>query len=252
MSTLEMIFAIANPLALLGWLGLILLPGRKFVVDGIGGLVGTLASLRGLRRVMAGETGGWFDISQLEAYVALSGDGIVDATRHGLGIARAGNRSRHRGIIQGAFPCRGSDEWIAIRLEGEGDRATFATVCGLADPLPAIARLPRGAGVIFRHYGAKGRDELGAAVARACRARGLVLLVAVDAGLALRLRADGIHLPERALHQLRHLNRQGWLVTAAAHGGMGLRRARGADDDDRGTHAVDHRRRCANEPCARV
>jgi crotonobetainyl-CoA:carnitine CoA-transferase CaiB-like acyl-CoA transferase len=105
--------------------------------DGIGGLVGTLAALRGLRRTMAGETGGWFDISQLEAYVALSGDGIVDATRHGLGIARAGNRSRHSGVIQGAFPCRGDDEWIAIRLEGEGDRATFASASGLADTLPA-------------------------------------------------------------------------------------------------------------------
>ena len=99
----------------------------------------------------------------------------------------------------------------------------------LPDPLPAIARLPRGAGVIFRHYGAKQRETLGAAVARACRAKRLVLLVAEDAGLALRLRADGIHLPERALGRLQPLKRQGWLVTAAAHGTRGLRRARGAD-----------------------
>lgn len=99
----------------------------------------------------------------------------------------------------------------------------------LADPLPAIARLPRGAGVIFRHYGVKDREALGAAVARACRARGLTLLVAEDAGLALRLGADGIHLPERALGRLRHLKRQGWMVTAAAHGTGSLRQARGAD-----------------------
>lgn len=99
----------------------------------------------------------------------------------------------------------------------------------LPDPLPAIARLPRGAGVIFRHYGAEGREALGAAVARACRAKGLILLVAEDAGLAHRLRADGVHLPERALGRLRHLKRQGWIVTAAAHGGASLRRARGAD-----------------------
>ncbi len=99
----------------------------------------------------------------------------------------------------------------------------------LADPLPAIGRLPRGAGVIFRHYEAKGRDALGAAVAHACRVRRLTLLVAEDAGLALRLRADGIHLPERALGRLRHLKRQGWTVTAAAHGPRGLRRSGGAD-----------------------
>ena len=99
----------------------------------------------------------------------------------------------------------------------------------LADPLPAIAKLPRGAGVIFRHYDAKRREKVGAAVARACRARGLVLLVAEDEGLALRLRADGIHLPERALHRLPQLKRRGWLVTAATHGIAGLKQARGAD-----------------------
>ncbi len=39
MSLFETIFAIANPVALLGWLGLVLFPGRKLVVDGISGLL---------------------------------------------------------------------------------------------------------------------------------------------------------------------------------------------------------------------
>lgn len=38
MSPYELIFAIANPLAMLGWVGLALFPGRKLVVDGISGL----------------------------------------------------------------------------------------------------------------------------------------------------------------------------------------------------------------------
>jgi hypothetical protein len=38
MSPYELIFAIANPLAMLGWLGLALFPARKIVVDGISGV----------------------------------------------------------------------------------------------------------------------------------------------------------------------------------------------------------------------
>lgn len=46
--------------------------------------------------------------------------------------------------------------------------------------LPAIARLPRGAGVVFRHHAtpAAARRRLFAGVARACRARRLVLVAA--------------------------------------------------------------------------
>lgn len=39
MSRFETIFAIANPVALVGWLGLVVFPGRKLVVDGISGLL---------------------------------------------------------------------------------------------------------------------------------------------------------------------------------------------------------------------
>lgn len=39
MSPYELIFAISNPVAMLGWLGLALFPGRKIVVDGISGVM---------------------------------------------------------------------------------------------------------------------------------------------------------------------------------------------------------------------
>jgi thiamine-phosphate pyrophosphorylase len=99
----------------------------------------------------------------------------------------------------------------------------------LPDPLPAATRLPRGAGVILRHYGAPGRAALGARLAALCRRRGLVLLVAEDWRLAAALRADGVHLPDRPLRRFRR--RPGWLVTAAAHSAPALVRARriGAD-----------------------
>jgi thiamine-phosphate pyrophosphorylase len=103
----------------------------------------------------------------------------------------------------------------------------------LPDPLPAIARLPRGAGVIFRHYGDRERAATGARVARLCRARRLVLLVAGDAGLAARWRADGVHLPERLAARARGLRqrRPRWLITAAAHSRPALVRAARAGAD---------------------
>lgn len=98
----------------------------------------------------------------------------------------------------------------------------------LADPLPAAARLPKGSGVIFRHYEATDREAIGRALSRLCRARRLTLLVAGDAKLAFRLRAQGIHLPEHAAGRIGGLRRQGWLVSAAAHSTAAVARARKA------------------------
>ncbi len=114
--------------------------------DATGGLAGALAALRGLRNRISTGQGGWYDISQLEAYAAMSGEGILEATRHGRGIGRVGNRSRF-GAVQGVFPCRGEDQWIAIRLEDEADCVRFAQFSGIAEVLlpdpdraePAIA-----------------------------------------------------------------------------------------------------------------
>ncbi|WP_076068971.1 thiamine phosphate synthase [Sphingomonas montana] len=58
---------------------------------------------------------------------------------------------------------------------------------------PALARLPRGAGVIFRHYGVPGRRALYDRVRRIARARGLVLVLAGTPRQAIGWRADGVH-----------------------------------------------------------
>ncbi len=101
----------------------------------------------------------------------------------------------------------------------------------LPDPLAAVARLPRGAGVIFRHYGDPERAILAARLARLCRARGLVLLVAGDAALAARVGAAGLHLAQAQGSRIRHFRRSRprWLVTVAAHSQAALTRGRQAD-----------------------
>ncbi len=105
------------------------------------------------------------------------------------------------------------------------------------DALGVLMSLPRGASVIFRHYGARDRAALAGKLAKACRARGLIFLVADDWRLAARVGADGLHLPEHAAARgpasgarLWRKQRRAWL-TVAAHGARGLARARGLAAD---------------------
>lgn len=71
----------------------------------------------------------------------------------------------------------------------------------LPDPDAAIKALPTDSMVVFRHYDHPERATLGARLRRLCRARGILFLVANDLSLALKLDADGIHLPEYRIHQ---------------------------------------------------
>lgn len=102
-----------------------------------------------------------------------------------------------------------------------------------ADPTPAVIALPRGAGVIFRHYGDPLRARRAQDLARLCRARGLVLLIAGDAALAARVRAQGVHLPEAQTLRVRSLRRmrRTWLITVSAHGEAALRKTAGSGAD---------------------
>lgn len=87
------------------------------------------------------------------------------------------------------------------------------------DPSALVAQLPRGAGVIFRHYHDPMRDSMGRELRRLCRQQGRMFLVAGDSKLAQRLGADGLHVPEHQLPLLFGLRQihPGWLVTASAH-----------------------------------
>jgi thiamine-phosphate pyrophosphorylase len=101
------------------------------------------------------------------------------------------------------------------------------------DPLAVVARLPRGAAVVFRHFGDRRAIRQGPALARAARRRGILLLVGADAALAARLGADGVHLPERSVRIAGAIGRSrpGWLVTCAAHSRAAIVAARRAGAD---------------------
>ena len=128
---------------------------------------------------------------------------------------------------------------LRAHLRKGGARKSLPNLLFFTDPVrtpdpEAIARrLPRGAGVVFRAFGAADADAQGASLKAIARQRGLILLIGADAGLAARLAADGVHLPERLAHQARRLKaaHPGWMVTAAAHSAAAARRAlaQGAD-----------------------
>jgi thiamine-phosphate pyrophosphorylase len=89
----------------------------------------------------------------------------------------------------------------------------------LPDPLPAVAALPRGAGVILRHYNDPNRPDLARELASLCRHHGLYLLIAGDGGMAMRVTAHGVHFPEWRAAESRQWRQRcpHWLITAAAH-----------------------------------
>lgn len=104
----------------------------------------------------------------------------------------------------------------------------FSDPARLPDPRGAAAALPRGSGVVARGV----ESALLPGLARLLRQRRGVLLLGGAPRAALRLRA-GLHLPDRApppgMAAFRLARRAGapWaMLSAAAHGGAGLARAR--------------------------
>jgi len=96
-----------------------------------------------------------------------------------------------------------------------------------ADWAENAAALPRGSAVIVRHRNAQARERLVRLLIGCCRARGVRVLVADDAGLALRARADGVHLPERKVMLAAGVRRRrrDWIISTSVHGEASVARA---------------------------
>jgi thiamine-phosphate pyrophosphorylase len=98
------------------------------------------------------------------------------------------------------------------------------------DPEAVAARLSPGSAIVYRHFGAADAEERARRLRAIARGRGLKLLIGQDVALAVRIGADGVHLPERLAHQAASVKRahHGWIVTVAAHSLAAARRG-GAD-----------------------
>jgi thiamine-phosphate pyrophosphorylase len=91
-------------------------------------------------------------------------------------------------------------------------------------PWETAARLPPGSGVVFRHFGRSDARETAMRLREATAGRDGLLLIGLDAELAARVGADGVHLPERALDRAVSLAkaRPDWRLTGAAHSAAAL------------------------------
>ncbi|WP_293479662.1 thiamine phosphate synthase [Phenylobacterium sp.] len=98
------------------------------------------------------------------------------------------------------------------------------------DPEALAGRLPRGAALVYRHFGAPDAEGRARRLAALARRRGLKLLIGADPTLAARVGAHGVHLPERLAGRAAAIRRAhpGWIVTSAAHS-LGAARASRAD-----------------------
>ena len=95
-------------------------------------------------------------------------------------------------------------------------------------PWLTAAALPPGAAVVYRSFGAADARSVAERLRRLTAARGVRLLIGLDADLAQAVGADGVHLPERALDRADDLRRRhpGWQVTGAVHSAASLAGAR--------------------------
>ena len=97
--------------------------------------------------------------------------------------------------------------------------------------MASVARLPRGSGIVFRHYGLgpAERRVLFSRIRKLARKRGLVLLLAGEKAGIPRSRASGVHRPEWAAGRMRPARPA--LFSVAAHGPRGLIAARSGGAD---------------------
>lgn len=98
-------------------------------------------------------------------------------------------------------------------------------------PWELAARLPPGAGLVYRAFGAPDALDVAERLRAMTRERGLILLIGRDADLADRVEADGVHLPERSASAAYALGgrRPDWLLTGAVHSVTAATKARDLD-----------------------
>lgn len=93
------------------------------------------------------------------------------------------------------------------------------------DLFALAARLPRGAAIVYRSFGAPDAQVTAWRLRRISWRRGVKLLIGADDALARRVNADGVHLPERLAARIPALRARRWLVTTAAHTPKAAQRA---------------------------
>lgn len=109
----------------------------------------------------------------------------------------------------------------------------FTDPARVSNPEAVAERLPRGAGIVFRAFGAEDAVNQGRRLRAIADARGLLLLAGAHGSLAEGIGADGLHLPEARVAEIPRLRAEHarWLITVAAHDAVALQAAERAGAD---------------------
>lgn len=127
------------------------------------GYYGAILVLAALFRLKRTGLGCYLDTSQTETGIMLSGTAALEAQLTGKPTTRYGNRMHSADWApHGAYPCRGTDEWIAIAVQNDDQWRALAAVIGL----PEWTRDPRFATASARKAN---EDELDRLLADATR-----------------------------------------------------------------------------------
>jgi len=115
----------------------------------------------------------------------------------------------------------------ARALPGHLPPAFFMTDPGrVPDPAAVAAKLPRGWGVIYRHFGSADRAQTAKALRQITARRAQSLLIANDPALAMETKADGVHWPELSVSQAKYWQGRFAIMTASAHSRRAIMAAR--------------------------
>jgi len=94
-------------------------------VSGLTGTVGLLAALSARSRDGRGRV---IEAAQLEGFIPLVSEALLDYQRTGVLPERTGNRRPGR-VPSGAFPCR-DEEWMAVEIRSDAEWAALAALIG--------------------------------------------------------------------------------------------------------------------------
>ncbi len=116
----------AEPMPPAGW-------GYSYL-DHSTGYYGAILVLAALLRRRRTGLGCYIDLSQTETGIMVSGTATLEAQMTGKPTDRHGNRMQSAAWApHGAYPCRGTDEWIAIAIENDAQWASLVSVIEAPD-----------------------------------------------------------------------------------------------------------------------
>ncbi len=107
------------------------LQGPADPIVGVHAGVALLAALDHRRRTGEGQL---IEIAQIEVAASVAAEPVIEYSMNGVVRPREGNR--RRGYLQGVYPTATDDEWVAISLRDDTDRARLAETLGRSELMP--------------------------------------------------------------------------------------------------------------------